>query len=82
MAYDIATRMGLQVGLNEGFIDAQNTQEAMKEKINALVEKAYEKQKIIAIAHPKPQTLELLKQEIPKLRGKIRFITIKEYFGL
>ena len=82
VAYSLAKKMGVKAGQNQGFIDATTDKETMRKKIYELVEKAYELEKIIVIAHPKPQIIELLREELPKLKQKVEFITIKKYFNL
>ena len=82
VAFDLAHKMGIKSSYNEGFIDSSSNKKDIINKINELVEKARKKGKIIVIAHPRKETLDVLKEEIPKLKKEVSFITIEEYFGL
>ena len=81
VAYSIAKKENLVCGYNEGFLDASDNIEAMKQKVNKLIEKAKSKGKIIIIAHPKKNTIDFLKRELPVLRKHVKFVTIKEFFA-
>ncbi len=80
VAYDTANRQGLVCGYNEGFIDSVSGYEDMKKRLDELVAAAQKKGAIIVIAHPKKSTINFLKQQIPDIKEKVDFITIKEYF--
>ncbi|MCF7908688.1 MAG: divergent polysaccharide deacetylase family protein [Candidatus Omnitrophica bacterium] len=80
VAYEIAHRVGLPCGYNEGFLDAVNDLDHMQKQIDQLLKKAKEKGKIIIIAHPRAGTIEFLKQRVAALKEEVDFITIKEYF--
>jgi len=82
IAYDEARKMELISGYNHGFLDATDSIKVMEERMEELKTLAQEKGKIIAIAHPKKNTLRFLKVHLPLLRDKIEFITIKDYFEL
>ena len=82
VTFDLARKMGIKSSYNEGFIGSSEDKKDIENKINELVEKAKKKGKIIVIAHPKKETLDVLKEEIPKLKKEVSFITVEEYFGL
>ncbi len=82
VAYDLARRMDIKAGYNEGFIDSCRDKVKMREKIYSFLKEAKEKGKIIIIAHPKKITFEVLKEEIPHFKKEVSFITIEEYFGI
>jgi len=81
IAYDVAVSQGLTAGSNNGFIDAVDNEAFIKERLGLLVRKASEQGKIIVIAHPRKRTIAVLKEELPSLKAKIRFVTIKDYFA-
>lgn len=80
--YEIAKEQELICGYNEGFLDSVDTPGVIKEKLKELVDKAKEKGKIIVIAHPKKNTLDVLKEELPGLKREVDFVTVKDYFQL
>lgn len=69
-------------GENEGFLDSVDDVSIIEKKLDFLIEKAKEKEKIIIIGHPKENTFNVLKDKIPALKNEIEFITIKDYFGM
>lgn len=81
IAYSMADQMGIKAGYNHGFVDSQKSKSQIKDKLKALVEMAKELNKIIIIAHPRPNTIEVLKEKIPELKKQVNFITIEEYFS-
>jgi len=82
IAYEQAREMELISGYNRGFLDAIDSIKVMEERMEELKDLAQEKGKIIVIAHPRKNTLRFLKAQLPFLRKKIEFITIKDYFEL
>ncbi len=82
VAYRIATEKGIKCGYNEGFLDAVDDKKTIKAKLKVLTQLAKEKGKIIVIAHPRENTLIVLKEKLPELKEEIEFITIKDYFEL
>jgi polysaccharide deacetylase 2 family uncharacterized protein YibQ len=82
VGYDLANKQGLVCGYNEGFLDSIDDIVKIKEKMEKLILKAKDKGKIIVIAHPRKNTISFLKENLPRLRKKVDFITIKDYFDL
>ncbi|MCK5492491.1 MAG: divergent polysaccharide deacetylase family protein [Candidatus Omnitrophica bacterium] len=82
VGYEIALEEGVACGYNEGFLDDSDDMFQMKERMDVLINKSREKGKIIVIAHPKENTIQFFKNELPKLQGKVDFITMKEFFDL
>ena len=82
IAYEQARKMELISGYNQGFLDAVDDIKAIEKRMEELKALAQEKGKIIVIAHPRKNTLKFLKDQLPRLREKIEFITIKDYFEL
>ena len=81
-AYEVAEKERLVSGYNEGFLDSVGDAEKIEKKLGELIEIAKNKGKIILIAHPKKDTIKVLKKNLPSLKEKIEFVTIKDYFGL
>ena len=51
------------------FLDNENKQNIIREQLYKLVDKAESKGLAVGIGHAKINTLEVLKEEIPKLKG-------------
>jgi hypothetical protein len=81
IAYQQAQEEGLVCGYNEGFLDFYDSSSEMEKSLDKLINSAVRKSRIIAIAHPKKSTLRFLKEKVPELKKRIKFITIQEYFG-
>ena len=82
IAYEQARKIELISGYNQGFLDAIDDIKVIEKRMEELEVLAQEKGKIIVIAHPRKNTLKFLKDHLPRLRKKIEFITIKDYFEL
>jgi len=82
VAYKIAQEKGLVCGYSEGFLDPADDKEVIKEKMSELIKQAKQKGKIIVIGHPRKNTIEFLKSELPSILKEVQFVTIKDYFGL
>jgi len=82
VAYKIAKSEGMVCGRNEGFLDPVDSPEEIKKRMDILMSKAKEKGKIVIIAHPRKNTIEFLKKNLPSLKKEADFITIKDYFDL
>ncbi len=82
IAYEQAHEMELISGYNRGFLDAVDSIKVMGERMEELKDLAQEKGKIIVIVHPRKNTLKFLRAQLPLLREKVEFITIKDYFQL
>ncbi len=82
IAYEQARKIELISGYNQGFLDAIDDIKAIEKRMEELEVLAREKGKIIVIAHPRKNTLKFLKAQLSRLREKIEFITIKDYFEL
>jgi len=82
IAYEEARKIELISGYNQGFLDAIDNIKVMEERMSELKDLAQEKGKIIIIVHPRQNTLRFLKAQLPLLREKVEFVTIKDYFQL
>jgi hypothetical protein len=82
VAYALAKEGNIICGYNEGFLDSNDSMEAIEKKLNEFIDKAKEKGKIIIIAHPKENTIKVLKRKLPLLKEKVEFVTLKDYFEL
>ncbi|HIE36457.1 MAG TPA: divergent polysaccharide deacetylase family protein [Candidatus Omnitrophica bacterium] len=80
--YHLAKKEDLVCGYNEGFLDSEDDLEFIENRLEELIKRAEEKGKTIIIAHPRKNTLNVLKQKIPSLKKRVEFITLKDYFGL
>ena len=81
VAYTVANQEGLICGYSQGFLDSKD-EAGLPGRLDELLTKAKEEGQIIIIVHPDESTFEFLKDKLPELKGKVEFVTIKEYFEL
>ena len=82
IACEVAGQVGVRCRRNDGFLDAVDDPQVIKEKIEKLIAIAREKGKIIVIAHPRGNTLNVLNELLPVLKDQLQFVTLKEYLEL
>ncbi len=82
VACKVAKEEGVPCADNEGFFDSLSDLQLMENRLKDLINHATRKGKIIIIAHPKKNTFFVLHKVLPEAEKKIKFITIKDYFGL
>ncbi|MBN2483431.1 MAG: divergent polysaccharide deacetylase family protein [Candidatus Omnitrophica bacterium] len=82
IACEVAAQVGVRCRRNDGFLDAVDDTEVIKEKIVKLIALAREKGKIIVIAHPRANTLTVLEELMPALKEQLQFVTLKDYLEL
>ncbi len=79
VAYDVAKSLGLRCGQRNVFIDAQKTKADIRKSIWDLAEKARISGYAIGIGHCRTITLEVLQDEIPKLKELgFRFVPLSK----
>lgn len=77
----VAKEEGVVCLENSGFLDSVYEEKVIIRRIETLLEEVKSQRRLIIIAHPKEKTLEVLHREIPRLKDKIHFVTLKEYLG-
>jgi len=80
VAYDIAVEEGVRCAYNEWFLDAVEGEEAMRRRMEEIVDRAAQNGKTIVIAHPRKPTIAFLKKYLDERHGQVDFITIEDYF--
>ena len=80
IACETAQKENVDCAVNDGFLDSVDTVAAINKKLDDLVALAKKKGKIIIIAHPRSNTISVLKSRLPKIKKEIKFITAQEYF--
>lgn len=79
VAYDVAKSLGLRCGKRDVFIDAEKNREAIRKSIWDLAEKARTNGFAIGIGHCQAITLEVLREEIPKVKAQgFRFVPLSK----
>ena len=68
MAYETARELGIPAAERQVFLDADGTPEGIRGEIERWKALARERGAAVAIAHPHPGTLEVLREEIPEAR--------------
>ncbi len=80
VAYDVAIEKGLTAGYNDTFLDPVNDEAYIERQFDKIIVRAQEKGRIIVIAHPHKKTMAALKKKLSSAVGRVRFITISDYF--
>jgi polysaccharide deacetylase 2 family uncharacterized protein YibQ len=79
IAYDVAKKLGLQAASSGLFIDSEPEIEKIRAKLERVFELATVEGDVIAIGHCRPLTLQVLRQELPKLEKRgITFVYVSE----
>jgi len=79
LAYQWAKQSGVSARKSEAFLDNVEGAEAIRSKLEALARTAVETGDALGIGHPRRETLEILKREIPRLeRRGFRFVPVSE----
>ena len=69
IAYRAARQHGVPAAERSVFLDAERGEAAVRAAFHHLVAKALKDERALAIGHPHPETLKVLNEEIPKLKG-------------
>jgi hypothetical protein len=75
----LAKKEDLLCASTEGFL---NSQTSLEEKLEELIKRAEDKGKIIIIVYPRKDILKILKQKIPSIEERVKFVNLRDYFGL
>lgn len=75
VAFDVAQAMGVRSGKRDVFLDAESSRASIRQRIHELANKAKRNGFAIGIGHCTKLTLEVLREEIPKIQAKgYRFV--------
>lgn len=78
-AYRQALKAGLPTVKRDVFLDFDHTnRESINFQIDLWMKKAQKKGYAVAIAHPHPSTIDLLKNKIPQSQNDFQFVTISQ----
>lgn len=79
VAYAWAERERVPTALNDLFLDVRDEDGWIRSKLDNLAQVASRKGQAVGIGHPKPATLEVLRQKLPQLEGLgYRFVPVAE----
>ena len=79
IAYDLAQSMGVESGKRDIFLDNERNKDVIKERVWELVEKARINGFAIGLGHCQQVTLEVLQEEIPRIKRKgAQFVFLSE----
>ncbi len=73
--------LNLKFARRRVFLDHDQSAHAIRFQIKRLVTIANSDGSAIGIGHPYPMTLEILKEELPKLRGRIKWVPVSKLVG-
>ena len=74
----VASFLNLTCFESLGFLDAE-TKKGVIKRLHFFIKEAEKRGKIIIIAHPHKTVIEALKEEIPKVKKKVEFVTVKQF---
>lgn len=79
----VATDAQVPCVQNNIFLDAREDAPFIRDQVLALAERAWRKGSAVGIGHPKPETLQVLEQELPILEKRgFRFLKISQFVKL
>ncbi len=80
----VACRVAKDIGVtcyeSKGFLDSCDDYDSIKRKLEYFIKMAKNKREIIIIAHPKTNTIKVLKENIPFFKEEVKFVTLEELF--
>jgi polysaccharide deacetylase 2 family uncharacterized protein YibQ len=84
VAYEVARGAGVPAARNRVFLDHDHQDpQRVRKQLRELVRAARASGFAVAIGHPKPVTLEVLRQELPRLQAEgVVFVTVSELIAL
>ena len=78
IAYKLAQEMGVKSLRRNLFLDSTPDVNSIKQRLTTLTRWAQTQGAVLAICHPYLTTLMVLKENLPKLAMKFRFVTVSE----
>jgi uncharacterized protein len=84
VAYQTARDAGLPAARNRIFLDHDHQdRDAVRQRLRRLVQSARSTGFAVGIGHPHPATLQVLREELPRLEAEgVRFVTLSELLAL
>ncbi|MDD4294850.1 MAG: divergent polysaccharide deacetylase family protein [Candidatus Omnitrophica bacterium] len=79
VAFGIAKSMDIPAAENSLFLDDSSDTELIRQQISKMLDLAKAKGKMVVIAHPRPNTFNILKAEINGLKDKVDFVNMQDY---
>ncbi len=76
VAYEVARELKIPSAERRVFLDHTINPKAIRKELKRLIQLARQEGKAVGIGHPHQETLEVLKKELPRLKGKIRLVPI------
>lgn len=79
VGYYISNKTGVKSAIIDGFLDVDNSETAVENKLELLAKQALTNGRILVIGHDRPNTLAVLKRKLPELEKKgITFVGAHE----
>lgn len=76
VAYHVARQLGITAGERQVFLDTSRDPKLIREQLQRLLDLAERHGQAIAIAHPYPETLEILANEVPRIRERFELVRV------
>ena len=82
VAYETASSFNVVSGVRDVFLDNTRDTEEIRTQFNKLLQIALTEGKAMAIGHPHPETLQVLREEVPRLELLgIELVPVSDYLG-
>jgi hypothetical protein len=79
IAFDLARNLGVPALERDVFLDNESDVEKIKARIDELIRKAKKNGKALAICHPRPETIQALKEMEKRLAGsEVEVVRVKD----
>jgi len=80
--FEVARRLGMPALERQVFLDTERDREFIRGQFAELVRRVEAGENVVAIAHPYPETVEVLAAELPRARSRgVEFVKVSELFG-
>jgi hypothetical protein len=77
-AYNLAKEMNIKTAQRDVFLDGSKKEKDIRARLQETIDSAKENGTAIAIGHNRPTTVDVLIEEIPKLKNQFEFVEVSE----
>ena len=79
VGYATSTRLGVKSVIINSYLDVEDDEAYIEDRLEKLTAEALEKGQVIAIGHDRPNTLAVLERKLPELEKRgITFVPVSE----
>ncbi|MFO7807255.1 MAG: divergent polysaccharide deacetylase family protein [Candidatus Moraniibacteriota bacterium] len=77
-AYELAKEINLKTAQRDVFLDGSKKEEDIRARLQETIDLAKKNRAAVAIGHSRPATVDVLIEEIPKLKNQVEFVKVSE----